>query len=130
MNKIRKYGLIVIKNKRLLVNRKFNTELFLMPGGKPIEHETIEQCLSRELKEEHNVEITNIEYFNEYEDLAANEENTIILMRLYLGEVSGEVIINTEIEELKWIGKDDDLNCLSPIIKNKIFPDLIEKKKI
>jgi len=101
-----------------------------MPGGKPIDHETIEECLSRELKEEHNVKITNIEFFNEYEDIAANEENTMLFMRLYIGDINNEVTVNREIEEFKWIGKEDDTSLLSPIIKNKIFPDLIEKKML
>tara|TARA_Y100000034_G_scaffold123686_1_gene170842 strand:+ start:946 stop:1338 length:393 start_codon:yes stop_codon:yes gene_type:complete len=130
MNKIRKYGLIVIQNKKLLVNRKFNTKLFLMPGGKAIEYETIEECLKRELKEEHNVEINKVTFFNEYEDIAANEANTIVLLRLYMGDVMGNVSINNEVEEFKWVGRNDNQEILSPVIRNKIFPDLIKNSII
>ncbi len=132
MNKIIKYGLIIIKDRRFLINRKKGTKLFLMPGGKPEPNETIEDCLIREIKEEHGCLVVreSLHYFAEFEDVAANEPNTTVCIKLYFGIIAGEPHSSSEIEEQQWFGKDDDPAILSPIIKNKILPALIMKKVI
>ncbi len=132
MNKIIKYGLVVVKDSRFLINRKKNTGLFLMPGGKPESGESVEDCLARELLEEHKVELNkeSINFFGEFEDIAANEPETIISMKVYSGAISGEPEASSEIEEQRWFGKDDDPAILSPIIRNKILPALIQKEII
>ncbi len=130
--KIKKYGLIIIKEKKFLINRKYNTKLFLMPGGKPEKEESVEDCLIREIREEHQCEIikSSLNYFGTFEDKAANESDTIIEMHLYKAEIKGEPKINQEIEEQKWFGKNDNPEILSPIIKNKILPEIIKRKII
>jgi 8-oxo-dGTP diphosphatase len=129
MDKIIKYGLIILKNGKFLINRKYNTKLFLMPGGKPEPNEKIEACLLRELQEEHNLKLIkeSITHFGDFEDMAANEPNTIISMKVYLAEVIGEPTPNQEIEEQRWFGREDNKDLLSPIIKNKILPLMLEK---
>lgn len=128
MKKIIKYGLVLVKNKKFLINRKRRTRLFLMPGGKPKKGESVGDCLMREIKEEHGCGLIlgSIKYFGKFEDKAANEPNTIISMRVYLGRTKGKPQISSEIEEMKWFGKNDNLEILSPIIRNKILPALIE----
>ena len=132
MNKIIKYGLVIVKNKKFLINRKKGTSLFLMPGGKPEKGESIEACLVREIKEEHSCELvkSSVKFFGDFEDMAANEPNTIIFMKVYLGKIVGEPKISSEIAEQRWFGKEDNKEILSPIIRNKILPALIEKKVI
>lgn len=128
MNKIIKYGLVLIKNKKFLINRKKGTKLFLMPGGKPKSGEAIEDCLVREIKEEHDCDLIreSIQHFGDFEDVAANEQNTIISMKVYIGKIKGEPKISSEIEEQRWFGKDNDPGILSPIIRNKILPALLK----
>lgn len=132
MDKIIKYGLIILKNKSFLINRKYNTTLFLLPGGKPEKNETIEKCLIREIEEECAVDLdlNSISFLGDFQDLAANEPNTIISMKVYVGKIIGEPKPSSEIEEQKWFKKGDDVNILSAILKNKILPVLIEKKLI
>lgn len=103
-----------------------------MPGGKPKSGEAIEDCLVREIREEHTCDIIreSIQHFGDFEDVAANEPNTIISMKVYIGQIKGKLKIDSEIEEMKWFGKDDDPSILSPIIKNKILPALLKKKII
>jgi len=128
-NKIIKYGLIILKDRKFLINREDDVGTFLMPGGKPEENEGIEECLIREMKEEHKCDLNpeTIKFFGEFEDVAANKPGKIISMKVYLGEIKGEPEISSEIVEQKWFGKDDDTSILSPIIKNKIFPAMLEK---
>ncbi len=132
MKTITKYGLLIIKNNKFLINRKKRTNLFLMPGGKPEQGESIEECLIREIKEEHGCTIiqNSISFFDSFEDVAANEPNTRIHMKLYLGKIKGEPQTRSEIEECRWFGKEDNQEILSPIIKNKILPLLLKKKII
>ncbi len=130
MNKIIKYGLVILREGKFLINRKYNTKLFLMPGGKPKIGESVEDCLVREIREEHKVELVkgSIKYFGDFEDKAANEPDTIISMKVYVGEIEGNPVPSREIEEQRWFGKKDDPEILSPIIRNKILPALISKK--
>ena len=126
MKKIEKYGLVIIKQKKILINRKMDTRLFLLPGGKPKKGETAEQCLRREIKEEHNVDIIGSpKPFGTYEDKAANESNTKIHMKVYLGDIKGEPTPGSEIVEQRWFGKDDNPSILSPIVKYEIIPALL-----
>lgn len=132
MKKIIKYGLIILHDGKFLINRKFNTKLFLLPGGKPKKDETIEECLVREIKEEHKVNLAreSIEFFGDFEDIAANEPDTLVFIKTYRGKIEGMPKVNMEIEEQRWFGKNDDAEILSPILKNKILPALIKKKII
>lgn len=129
MDKIIKYGLLVIKDRRFLINRKKGTKLFLMPGGKPEFGESIEDCLIREIKEEHGCDLVkeSIDFFGEFEDMAANELDTIIQMKVYSGKIIGEPRADSEIEEQRWFGHGDNKDILSHIIKNKILPAVIDK---
>ena len=82
MNKIHKLGLIIIRDRKFLINRKYGTKLFLLPGGKKELGESAWQCLEREIAEEHNCKLRKdtLEYIGEFEDIAANEPNTIIII--------------------------------------------------
>lgn len=132
MDKIIKYGLLILKDGKFLINRKFGTDLFLMPGGKPEKGESVENCLVREIKEEHDCEadVSSIKFLGDFEDIAANEPDTIISMKVYLGEIKGEPNVNSEIEEQRWFGRNDDVRVLSPIIRYKILPILLDKELI
>ncbi len=132
MNKIIKYGLLIVKDKKFLINRKKGTTLFLMPGGKPEIGETVEDCLIREIQEEHKCLVVrdSVSFFGEFEDVAANEPNTLVCIKLYLGTIVGVPHISSEIAEQRWFGREGDPSILSAIIRNKILPELLSKKVI
>ncbi|MDD4333028.1 MAG: NUDIX domain-containing protein [Patescibacteria group bacterium] len=102
---------------------------YLMPGGQ-LEEKSDLECLEREIKEELDCKIKkdNINLIGEYTDIAATPGRDVMI-RLYAGEIIGEPMPNTEIGALHWIGRNDITNeRVSPIIRNKIIPDLIKRK--
>ncbi len=132
MNTILKVGLLIIRDKKFLVNRKYGTSIFLMPGGKPQAGESEQDALIREIHEEHGVELVrdSIRHFCDYKDMAVHEPNTTLLIKIYQGTIIGEPQCNSEIEEQKWIGKNDDISLCSPTIQNQIMPALIDQQLI
>ncbi len=127
VRKIFKYGLAVVRNKKLLVLREKNTSKYLLPGGRPEKGENIEKTLNREIKEELNTIIRtgSIRFYGIFEDVAANEPDTIIRISLSIGEIEGVLEPSSEIEETAWIGSNHNL-ILAPSIENKILPALIK----
>jgi 8-oxo-dGTP diphosphatase len=102
---------------------------YLMPGGQ-LEGENDVECLIREIKEELDcaMKIDSLQLLGEYEDEAATPGRDVMI-RLYQGELAGEPAPSSEIGALHWVGREDAGNPrLSPIIKNKIIPDLIKNK--
>lgn len=111
--------------------KKEGVTQYLMPGGKLEESSDVE-CLQNEIKEELNceVDVKSLELINEYTDIAATPGRDVMI-RLYKGKIIGTPKPSTEIGALHWIGKKDTDNPkVSPIIKNKIIPDLLEKRII
>jgi len=101
---------------------------YLMPGGKLEEASDIE-CLKRETKEELDcgVDESSLALIGEYTDVAATPGRDVMI-RLYRGNLIGEPKPSSEIGALHWVGKEDVQNQkLSPIIRNKIIPDLVAK---
>ncbi|MFA4954558.1 MAG: NUDIX domain-containing protein [Patescibacteria group bacterium] len=101
---------------------------YLMPGGK-LEEKSDVECLQREIKEELDCELNldSLELIGEYTDVAATPGRDVMI-RLYKGKLIGIPTPSTEIGALHWIGKEDVTNQkVSPIIRNKIIPDLVEK---
>ncbi|MBI5071469.1 NUDIX domain-containing protein [Candidatus Falkowbacteria bacterium] len=102
---------------------------YLMPGGQLEEKSEIE-CLKREIKEELNCNIDekSLEYVGEYIDVSAATPERDVMIRLYRGNLIGNPKPSSEIGAFYWIGKNDvDNQKISPIIKNKIIPDLVKR---
>ncbi|MNT12460.1 hypothetical protein D3C72_1473860 [compost metagenome] len=65
---------------------------------------------------------------NTYEDVAAGRPDRTVEIKLYAGNIIGTPTPSTEIEKLHWIGKESIKDTkASPIIRNKIIPDLLSK---
>lgn len=102
---------------------------YLMPGGKLEEKSDIE-CLRSEIREELSCEINvgSLELIGEYTDIAATPGRDVMI-RLYRGKLIGEPKPSSEIGALHWISKKDFNNQkVSPIIRNKIIPDIAAKR--
>lgn len=105
------------------------TSDFIMPGGQVEDGESDEECLVREIREELAVEVdenSGLKYLGEYIDVAAGLPGKYVSIKLYEGKIVGEPKPSQEIIRLHWIGKEGSPR-LSPIIRNKILPDLIAR---
>lgn len=126
-----KIGLLYLNNdqSKILVCEKNNfTSDFIMPGGQIDDGENDEECLVREIKEELDVDTdkTRLVFIKEYVDIAAGDPTKDVSIKLYEGKIIGEPKPSAEIIKFHWVGKGDLSHPrLSPIIKNKILPDLI-----
>ncbi len=130
-----KIGLLVLNDDstKFLVCEKAPEDVtadYIMPGGQ-FEEESVEECLKSEIKEELNCEVdfNTVEFVAEYIDIAAGKPDRDVSIKLYKGKLIGEPEPSSEVKFIHWIGKEDkDNHRVSPIIRNKIIPDLVKKK--
>jgi len=129
MKKIRKSSLLIIKDKKILFTREFRKDRYFTPGGKIVDGESEEDALVREVKEELGADLIkpSLKFFAEFEDMATLEKNTILNIKFYTGEVVGKIKPSTDIEELKWFGRNDDWSKLGTVDKNKVMPWLAKR---
>lgn len=130
-----KIGLLILNKDRtkfLVCEKppKYVTSDYIMPGGK-LEEENEVKCLQSEIKEELNcdVDIRSLKNIGEYTDVAAGKLDKDVSIKLYEGRIIGTPKPSTEIKAIRWIGKEDQTNPrVSPIIRNKIIPDLVKRR--
>ncbi len=129
-----KIGLLILNSDatKFLVCEKDKNDMtadYIMPGGQMEEKDAVE-CLKREIKEELDCEIDvpSLVYIGEYADVAAGDADHEVIIDLYQGKLIGEPTPSSEVKYIHWIGKADaDNKRVSPIVRNKIIPALIEK---
>lgn len=129
-----KIGLLVFNpdHTKFLVCQKTPEDVtaqYIMPGGQ-LEEKNERECLRREVQEELDcgVDFSKLEFVDAYHDVAAGRPDRDVEIKLYKGSLIGEPKPCSEIKAIHWIGKDDATNeNVSPIVRNKIIPDLIKK---
>jgi 8-oxo-dGTP diphosphatase len=128
--RIVKVGLAAFKNGRILLVRKHGTPSFILPGGKPHGRETDAQTLQREVAEELSCEVVgdSLRWVGEFEDDAADLPGRRVTVRLYRGEIRGELSNAAEIAELRWWENGhDDPQLLAPSLRRQILPALAHR---
>ena len=102
--------LVNIKDRKLLMVRSANKEIFYFPGGKNELGENDFECLKRELKEELKVDLV-ISSLEKYMELTAQAHGkpigTFIKYNFYIGDFVGDPIPSSEIEEYKYFSSKD-----------------------
>jgi 8-oxo-dGTP diphosphatase len=126
---IHKAGLLVVREGCILLCRKKRgSPLLILPGGKMENGESSQDCVVREVREElGDVSVRGLAFLASYVDVAAGDENRMVRIELYRGELVGVPAAQAEIGELVWFGEGDDRGMLSPSLRNKIVPDLIRR---
>tara|TARA_B100001123_G_C15278913_1_gene1013225 strand:- start:559 stop:930 length:372 start_codon:yes stop_codon:yes gene_type:complete len=100
-------AIITQNNTYLIVQRNKNKHLGLkweFPGGKVNDNESFEEALSREIKEELNVEI-NIQ--RKFAEEKYKDEKIDIVLHYYLCSLKSGTIKLNEHENLAWVEKKD-----------------------
>ena len=113
-----------LTDKKILLVKKKGLDELILPGGKPEGAETDVDALKRELKEELGVSLSSANFIGEFSDIAADRTD-LVVVRLYLSKVLGNMSPHAEIEGYFWVGKNSGYN-LSAVVKNKIFPFLLD----
>ncbi len=124
---IHKAGGIIIRDRRLLVERSKNKDFFIAPGGKIEQGETSKQALVRELMEEFQIVVhqENLVPFGSFEAKAAGQENKIVHMDLFIVDVwDGEPTPDNEVEEIKWITSEPVGIKVGSIFEHEVLPRL------
>ena len=125
--------LVFNKNNELLLNLRSDTNDWGIPGGGKELNETLEECAIRELKEETNLDITQLELVTvlsgeEYYFKYPNDDEVDCVIALYkVNEYDGEININDgESKKLEFFSLDN-LPNLESRAKN-IIDKIINKE--
>lgn len=119
---------IIIKDKKLLVERSKGKQFFISPGGSIEEGETAKQALVRELKEEFDIDVKerDLKEFETFSAPAAGQEHRTVYMQVFIvKKYTGEPAPNSEVEELGWINSENEDNLpLGSIFEHDVIPRL------
>ena len=125
---IYKAGGILIKDRKLLVERSQEKEFFIAPGGSIENGETARQALARELFEEFSI-ITkedDFEKFGTFSAMAVGRDNEEIVMDVFIVKSwQGEPVPSSEVEEILWISSNiPDGVKVGSIFEHEVLPRL------
>lgn len=122
---------IIIKNRKLLIERSENRTMFVAPGGSIEDGETPEKTLVRELQEEFGI-ITNevdLDHFGHFHAKAAGEEDKTVHMNVFVvNKWVGEPKPNAEVKEILWVtSKLPKDITVGSIFEHEVIPRLKSK---
>ena len=132
MKIIDKIAFLYLKDGKILSTLSKGKDTYYIPGGKREGNETDEETLIRECKEELTIDIlkNTIKYYGTFEAQAhGHDKGVIVKMTCYQAEFLGELIPNSEIEEIKWLDYSN-LNVKISPVDQLIFKDLYDKHLI
>ncbi len=103
---IDKVALIKIRNGKILCAKSKGKTKFYIPGGKRERGESDQETLEREIKEELSVDVVpdSVSFLGVFKAVADGAtDGTIVKMTCYKAELAGELKVNNEIEEMRWL---------------------------
>lgn len=130
---VRVYATIVKDNKVLVLHEEYvGEQLMKFPGGGLEFGESVLECVQRELDEELNIKVKNIEHLYTQEDfLVSKFRNSEQLLTIYyLAEMIDEnelLILDPCIDKIEWVSLETEENPF-PLPIDKIVFDVLKKK--
>jgi mutator protein MutT len=122
---------IIIRDKKLLVERSEGKEFFISPGGSIEKGETPQQALVRELEEEFDIDVKpeDFKVFGTFYADAAGQEHLKMRMDVFIVESwQGEPTPSSEVEEIAWITSKPPAGMkVGSIFEHDVIPKLKEK---
>jgi 8-oxo-dGTP diphosphatase len=97
---------IIIRDKKLLVERSKGKAFFIAPGGSIEAGETAAQALVRELLEEFQIVVSEADFepFGEFHAAAAEQPGRTVHMQVFIVQRwEGEPTPDNEVEEILWL---------------------------
>lgn len=125
---IDKLAFIYLQGKKVLETLSFGKDIWYIPGGKREGAETDLEALTREVKEELNVDllIDTVTHYGTFEAQAHGKpEGTVVRMTCYMAEFTGNFTPSSEVEKLDYFSYADK-HRTSPV-DHLIFDDLKSK---
>lgn len=131
---IHKASGIILKDRKVLVERSYGKEFFIHPGGKIESGETPKQALVRELMEEFQIKVDeeDLEFFGSYSAPAANSPEVDVHMDIFMVKKwNGEIIPDSEVEEMCWLTSSVPTDIkIGSIMEHETLPRLKEANLI
>ena len=130
---VRVYATIVKDKKVLVLHEEYvGEQLMKFPGGGLEFGESVLECVQRELDEELNIKVKNIEHLYTQEDfLVSKFKNSEQLLTIYyLAEMVDEnelLIMDPCIDKIEWVSLETEENPF-PLPIDKIVFDVLKKK--
>lgn len=119
-------AIITDESGRCLLVRKRGTTHFIQPGGKMEHDELPVAALTRELKEELNLNLAgeDFSYVGRFTDEAINEPGRVVIAEIYHGVTAAtDFQAAAEIEEVIWYSPDSTQSVLlAPLTENHLMP--------
>jgi len=119
---------IIIRNRKLLVERSKGKDTFISPGGSIEVGETPKQACVRELLEEFKIIVLeeDLEEFGEFSALAAGQEHRTVHMTVFLVKKwEGEPEPDNEVEEIAWVSSANERGLkIGSIFEHEVIPRL------
>lgn len=132
---VRVYAMIVKNNQVMALHEEYvGQQLMKFPGGGLEFGESVLECVNRELEEELNIKVKNVEHLYTQEDFLVSKfrDNEQLLSIYYLAEMVDEnelLIMDPCIEEIEWVSLAAEENpFLLPI--DKIAFEVLKKKML
>lgn len=125
---IHKAGGIIIKNRKLLVEKSVDKDHFIAPGGTIEKGELVVPALIRELYEEFQIRVSehDLSEFGTFYAIAAGNKLMTVRMDVFLvNKWLGEIVPDNEVEKILWItSKLPEGVKVGSIFEHEVIPRL------